>query len=72
VRAQDDTFRHVNGNWLRNTSIPADKARYGAFDQLRERASGNSLKRRPRANPRLAPRHAKSVTSTTVSWTRAP
>jgi predicted metalloendopeptidase len=38
VRAQDDTFRHVNGNWLRNTSIPADKARYGAFDQLRERA----------------------------------
>jgi putative endopeptidase len=38
VRPQDDTYRHVSGSWLKNTSIPTDKARYGAFDQLRERA----------------------------------
>lgn len=36
VRAQDDFFKHVNGEWLKDTEIPADRARYGAFDQLRE------------------------------------
>jgi predicted metalloendopeptidase len=41
VRAQDDTYRHVSGIWLKNTPIPADKARYGAFDQLRERAESD-------------------------------
>ena len=34
VRAQDDLFRHVNGSWLKNTSIPADRASTGAFEQL--------------------------------------
>ena len=34
VRAQDDLFRHVNGTWLKTVPIPADKARYGAFDQI--------------------------------------
>lgn len=36
VRAQDDFFQHVNGEWVRSTEIPADRARYGAFDRLRE------------------------------------
>ena len=34
VRPQDDFFRYVNGTWLKNTEIPADKARYGAFIKL--------------------------------------
>jgi putative endopeptidase len=34
VRPQDDFFRYVNGTWLKNTQIPADKARYGAFTKL--------------------------------------
>ncbi|MFT4789231.1 MAG: putative endopeptidase, partial [Paraglaciecola sp.] len=34
VRAQDDLFRHVNGNWLKTTEIPADKSRYGVFNAL--------------------------------------
>jgi len=38
VRPQDDLFRFVNGRWLDNTEIPADRTRYGAFDQLREKA----------------------------------
>ena len=25
VRAQDDFFLHLNGNWLKSTEIPADK-----------------------------------------------
>ncbi|OYV61574.1 MAG: peptidase M13 [Actinobacteria bacterium 21-73-9] len=36
VRAQDDLFRHVNGRWIATTPIPSDRARYGAFDELRE------------------------------------
>jgi putative endopeptidase len=38
VRPQDDFYRYVNGKWLANNEIPADKARYGAFDQLRDRS----------------------------------
>jgi putative endopeptidase len=36
VRPQDDFYRYVNGNWLKNTEIPADKARYGSFTKLRD------------------------------------
>jgi putative endopeptidase len=38
VRPQDDLFRHVNGAWLQKTEIPADKASYGAFDILFDKA----------------------------------
>ena len=34
VRVQDDFFDHLNGKWLKTTEIPADKARWGAFDKL--------------------------------------
>ncbi len=36
VRAQDDFFRHVNGNWLKNTDIPADRSVWGSFHKLRD------------------------------------
>jgi putative endopeptidase len=38
VRAQDDLFRHANGQWIANTEIPSDKARYGSFYILAEEA----------------------------------
>ncbi|MGL5818668.1 MAG: M13 family metallopeptidase [Phycicoccus sp.] len=38
VRPQDDLFGHVNGRWLAQTDIPADRGRYGTFDALREAA----------------------------------
>src|SRR5687767_14390178 len=38
VRPQDDLFQHVNGGWLAHTDIPADKASYGAFDILFDKA----------------------------------
>jgi putative endopeptidase len=38
IRAQDDLFRHVNGNWIERTEIPSDKARYGSFYLLAEEA----------------------------------
>ncbi len=34
VRVQDDLYLHVNGNWLKNTEIPADKSNYGSFIKL--------------------------------------
>ena len=36
VRAQDDFYQHVNGRWLKSVEIPADKSRWGAFDELRQ------------------------------------
>ena len=38
IRPQDDLFRHVNGRWLDQTEIPADRARYGTFLVLAEAA----------------------------------
>ncbi len=38
VRVQDDFYRHVNGTWLKNTEIPADRAGWGAFQELGERS----------------------------------
>ncbi len=34
VRPQDDLFQHVNGKWLQQTEIPADKSNYGSFTAL--------------------------------------
>jgi putative endopeptidase len=36
VRPQDDFYEYVNGTWLKNTPIPADKASWGAFSELQE------------------------------------
>ncbi|HEV7913948.1 MAG TPA: M13 family metallopeptidase [Albitalea sp.] len=38
VRPQDDLFQTANGHWLKTTPIPADKADYGIFIQLRDRS----------------------------------
>ena len=38
VRPQDDLFGFVNGTWVAQTAIPADKGRFGTFDQLRDEA----------------------------------
>jgi len=41
VRPGDDFFAYVNGRWLETTEIPADKARYGTFDILRDESQEN-------------------------------
>jgi putative endopeptidase len=38
VRPQDDFYRHVNGKWLKEFELPADKSRYATFTILREKA----------------------------------
>jgi putative endopeptidase len=36
VRAQDDFFAHMNGKWLKETEIPADKSSWGSFAKLHD------------------------------------
>ncbi|MCC5856488.1 MAG: M13 family metallopeptidase [Idiomarina sp.] len=43
VRPQDNFFRYINGQWLERTEIPSDRARWGSFDELRERAEKHVL-----------------------------
>lgn len=43
VRPQDDFFRYVNGKWLDQTQIPADKTSWGSFNELRENTDSDVL-----------------------------
>ena len=38
VRPQDNFYRYVNGNWLKNHDIPDDKTAIGSFYDLRDKA----------------------------------
>ena len=38
VRPKDDLFLAANGGWMKTTVIPADKAAYGVFNVLADRA----------------------------------
>lgn len=41
VKPGDDLFRYMNGTWLAETEIPADRASYGGFAVLRDEAQEN-------------------------------
>ena len=41
VRPGADFYRYAGGSWLATTTLPADQARWGAFDQLREQADAH-------------------------------
>ena len=36
-RPQDDLYRHINGNWLRQYQLPPDKSGFGSFNEAAER-----------------------------------
>lgn len=38
VRPQDDLFDYANGKWVRETELPADRARWGVFFELHEQS----------------------------------
>ena len=38
VRPQDDLFRHINGRWIAQAEIPADRSSDGAFYRLYEKS----------------------------------
>ncbi len=41
VRPQDDLFEFVNGGWVRDTTIPPDRSRYGSFEVLGDKAEAD-------------------------------
>ena len=43
VKPNDNFFQFVNGTWLKNTEIPADKTRWGSFDELRQNTDKDAL-----------------------------
>ncbi|MEL4308837.1 M13 family metallopeptidase [Joostella sp. CR20] len=43
VSPKNDFFRFVNGKWLDETEIPADKTTWGSFNELRENTDDDAL-----------------------------
>ena len=41
VRPQDDFYQYVNGNWLSETEIPADKSNFGSFNLVSDKTENN-------------------------------
>ncbi|MEW5676651.1 M13 family metallopeptidase [Flavobacterium enshiense] len=65
VKPGDDFFRYVNGSWFDKTEIPADKTRWGSFDELRQNTDKDALAilKEAAANKKLDPKsdQAKAV-----------
>ncbi|MCG2610266.1 M13 family metallopeptidase [Flavobacterium sp. SM15] len=65
VKPGDDFFRYVNGTWFDKTQIPADKTRWGSFDELRQNTDKDALAilKEAAANKNLDPKsdQAKAV-----------
>ncbi len=57
VSPKDNFFQFVNGTWLKNTEIPADKTRWGSFDELRQNTDKDALAilKEATKNPKYAP-----------------
>jgi putative endopeptidase len=43
IKPTDDFFKYVNGTWLDKTEIPADRSRWGSFDELRKKTDVDAL-----------------------------
>ncbi|HQW84945.1 MAG TPA: M13 family metallopeptidase N-terminal domain-containing protein, partial [Ferruginibacter sp.] len=39
VKPGDNFYQYANGNWIKNTPVPASKTRWGSFDALGEESS---------------------------------
>ena len=43
VKPNEDFYHFVNGTWLKNIEIPADKTRWGTYDELRQKTDIDAL-----------------------------
>ena len=44
INAGDDFYQFVNGKWMETAEIPADRGRWGSFDELGKKADSMALK----------------------------
>ena len=51
IRPQDDLFGHVNGRWLEDEEIPADKSSWGPFVQLADQSPRSRCTRSSSRSP---------------------
>jgi endothelin-converting enzyme/putative endopeptidase len=70
VKPGDDFYRYVNGKWLATFEMPPDKARYGAFDALRDKSETDvrALLDELAAAPRAAGSVQQKVADLYGSW----
>ena len=70
VKPGDDFYRYVNGNWVSTFPMPADKARYGVFDALRDKSEVDvrTLLDELAANPPAAGSVQRKVADLYGSW----
>lgn len=70
VKPGDDFFRYANGAWLSTFTIPEDKARYGSFDELREKSENDvkSIIDGFAANPPVAGSNIAKAADFYASW----
>ena len=75
VKPGDDFFLFANGNWIKQTEIPPEYSRWGAFNELIER-NNDALHTiaekasQTRSTRSLRRRHGKSVITTRAGWTK--
>lgn len=43
VKPSNDFYNYVNGTWQKETEIPADRTRWGSFDELRKKTDADVL-----------------------------
>jgi putative endopeptidase len=43
VKASDDFFKQVKGNWIKNTKIPEDQTSPGGFNEFRKKTNADTL-----------------------------
>jgi putative endopeptidase len=70
VKPGDDFFRYANGTWLSTFKIPEDKARFGSFDELREKSENDvkSIIDGFAANPPAAGTNVAKAADFYASW----
>ena len=76
VKPGDDFFLFANGSWIKQTEIPPEYSRWGAFNELIERNNdalhtiAEKASQTHRLTRSLRRRHRKSVITTRAGWTR--
>ena len=69
----DNWYLYCNGDWIKNTPMPADRARLSVFSALDDIANKNTaaiIEEIAKAIPLPDPASARLPTSTTPTWTR--